>query len=43
MIARRLARRLGLRRRLIHITWLGDSPNAFVPFDWEPDPRGELR
>ena len=38
-----LARRLGVRRRLIHITRFGDSPNPFVPFDWEPDPRGELR
>ncbi|HEY6115907.1 MAG TPA: hypothetical protein VI172_08115 [Candidatus Dormibacteraeota bacterium] len=40
---RRLARKLGLRRRLINVTWCGDSPNPFDAFCWEPDPRGEFR
>lgn len=39
----RLARRLGLRRYRANITRYGDSRNYFVPFDWEPDPRGEIR
>lgn len=40
---KRLARLLGLRRRLVHMTRYGDSPDPFTPFGWEPDPRGELR
>jgi hypothetical protein len=39
----RLGRRLGLRRRLVHITRYGDCANPFNTFDWEPDPRGEFR
>ncbi len=40
---RRLARRLGLRQYRANLTRFGDCADPFQTFDWEPDPRGEIR